>query len=425
MPTHEYSRWDGSQQFSPQSADQLFDELSQYMLDYGEDLLDNLEQWQEEHPDVVDMLVKRGYVERDKEGKFRVTPRGVRRVENKALETLFDVRGKDKLGRHDTDFRGAGQTLHEESKPYEFGDPVSNLNLHETLKNALQRESREQGDSGFSILDFGLQTRQQESEIQNPLSSRAREGASTAKIQNPDPARRSPLHIAEDDLVVYDTEFQTACATVVLLDMSGSMSRYGKFGAAKRVALALQALVRSRYQQDWLQVVGFYTYATPLGERDLLYAAPKPVSIFDSRVRMRIDLDHPPRRVPEHFTNIHAGLQFARRLLRKQPAANRQIIIVTDGEPTAHVEGRQLVLIYPPAEKTARITLAEARRCADEGIHISSFALIEDYFYLGLVNFVEQLAQVTGGISATCTAGDMGNMVVQSFVGGRRKRSRL
>ncbi len=408
MPTHEYSRWDGSQQFSPQSADELFDELSQYMLDYGEDLLDNLEQWQEEHPDVVDMLIKRGYVERDREGKFRVTPQGVRRVENKALETLFDVRGKDKLGRHDTDFRGAGQTLHEESKPYEFGDPVSNLNLHETLKNALQRRA----ESEEWRSDVGRR---------RPATDDGRRTTDHSPLA----AHHSPVTISEDDLVVYDTEFQTACATVVLLDMSGSMARYGKFGAAKRVALALQALVRSRYQQDWLQVVGFYTYATPLGERDLLYAAPKPVSIFDSRVRMRIDLDHPPRRVPEHFTNIHAGLQFARRLLRKQPAANRQIIIVTDGEPTAHVEGRQLVLIYPPAEKTARITLTEAKRCADEGIHISSFALIEDYFYLGLVNFVEQLAQVTGGISATCTAGDMGNMVVQSFVGGRRKRSRL
>jgi uncharacterized protein with von Willebrand factor type A (vWA) domain len=149
------------------------------------------------------------------------------------------------------------------------------------------------------------------------------------------------------------------------------------------------------------------------------------VSLFDSHVRLRIDLDRPPRRVPEHFTNIHAGLQFARRLLRRQPAVNRQIIIVTDGEPTAHVEGRQLVLIYPPADKTARLTLAEAQRCAKEGIHISSFALIEDYFYLGLVNFVEQLAQVTGGVSATCQAGDMGNMVIDSFVGGRRKRRRL
>lgn len=385
MPSFEYSKWDG-QAFTPQSADKLFDEFSQYLVDYGEDVLDNLERWEEEHPDVVDMLIKRGLVEKDEAGRFRVTPKGLKRIENKALEGLFDVRGKDQLGRHDTQFRGPGQTVHEESKPYEFGDPVSNLNLHETLKNALQRRAERPRQPG----------------------------------QNPD-----RVEIGEEDLVVYDTEYQTACATVVLLDMSGSMVRYGKFAAAKRVALALQALVRSRYQQDWLQTVGFYTYATPLNERALINAAPKPVSIFDSRVNLRIDLDRPPRRVPEHFTNIHAGLQFARRLLRRRPAANRQIIVITDGEPTAHVEGRQLVLQYPPSEKTARITLAEARRCANEGIHVSSFALIEDYFYLGLVNFVEQLAQVTGGVSMTCNAEDMGNMVVNSFVGGRRKRSRV
>ncbi|MBL8849348.1 MAG: VWA domain-containing protein [Planctomycetaceae bacterium] len=385
MPTFEYSQWDG-QAFTPQSADKLFDELSQYLVDYGEDVLDNLQRWEEDNPDIVDMLIKRGLVEKDEEGKYRVTPKGLRRIENKALEGLFDVRGKDKLGRHDTQFRGAGQTVHEESKQYEFGDPVSNLNMHETLKNALQRR------------------------------------AERPKQRTEHPER---VEISEEDLVVYDTEYQTACATVVLLDMSGSMMRYGKFSAAKRVALALQALVRSRYQQDSLQVVGFYTYATPLNERELINSAPKPVSIFDSRVNLRIDLDHPPRRVPEHFTNIHASLQFARRLLRRKPAANRQIIVITDGEPTAHVEGRQLVLTYPPSEKTAKITLSEARRCANEGIHVSSFALIEDYFYLGLVNFVEQMAQVTGGISMTCNADDMGNMVIDSFVGGRRKRSRV
>jgi uncharacterized protein with von Willebrand factor type A (vWA) domain len=137
---------------------------------------------------------------------------------------------------------------------------------------------------------------------------------------------------------------------------------------------------------------------------------------------MRVSLDHPPAFVPEHFTNIHAGLQFARRLLRRQPAANRQIICITDGEPTAHVEGRDVVLIYPPAEKTANVTLAEAKRCANEGIHVSSFALVEDYFYLGLVNFVEQMATVSGGIAAYCNADDLGNLVIESFNKGRHRR---
>ena len=375
MARFEYSKFDGSEEFHPQSADKIFDELSQHMLDWGDHVMDYLDQWEDEHPDVVEMLVKRGYVEKDAEGKYRVTPKGIRRVENKALEELFQVTRKDKLGKHDTEFRGAGQTVHEDSKPYEFGDPVSNLNMHETLKNALVR----QGGG-------------------------------------------SPIHVGEEDLVVYDTEYQTSCATVVLLDMSGSMTRFGKFGQAKRVAMALQSLIRSRYQGDFLQVVGFYTYASPLSERELLSSAPKPVSIYDSRVRLRISLDRPPRFVPEHFTNIHAGLQFARRILRRNPAQNKQIILVTDGEPTAHVEGRELVLIYPPAEATARLTLAEAKRCADEGLTISSFALIEDYFYLGLVNFVERLAQVTQGVAAFCNADDLGNMVLQSFVGGRKQR---
>jgi len=375
MPEFEYSRWDGSQEITPQSADELFDQLSEHLLDHGEHILDNLPDWEEEHPDLVDMLVKRGYVEKDADGKFLVTPKGIRRVENRALEGLFDIARKDKLGKHETEFRGAGQTIHEESKPYEYGDPVSNLKMHETLKNALHR----QGGG-------------------------------------------SPIHIGEEDLVVHDTEYQTACATVVLLDMSGSMNRYGKFGQAKKVALALQSLVRNKYQGDFLQVVGFYTYASPLAERELLLSAPKEVSIFDSRVNLRINLDAPPQFVPEHFTNIQAGLQFARRILMRQPAANRQIITITDGEPTAHIEGREIVLIYPPAEKTAARTLAEVKRCADEGIHLASFALIEDYFYLGLVNFVEQMAQVSGGVAAYCNAQDLGGMIVDSFIGGRRKR---
>jgi uncharacterized protein with von Willebrand factor type A (vWA) domain len=375
MPQFEYSRWDGSQEFSPQSADELFDQISQYMLQHGQEVLDNLRDWEQEHPDLIDMLIKQGYVEKDKDGKFFVTPKGIKRVENKALEELFNITRKDQIGKHETEFRGTGQTLHEESKPYEFGDPVSNLNLHETLKNALVR----QGGG-------------------------------------------SPVRIEEDDLVVHDTEYQTACATVVLLDMSGSMMRYGKFAQAKKVAMALQSLVRGKYQGDYLQVVGFYTYASPLSERELLYSAPKPVSIYDSRVRLRINLDHPPAFVPEHFTNIHAGLQFARRLLKRQPAQNKQIITITDGEPTAHIEGRDVMLIYPPAEKTRIVTLSEVRRCATEGIHLSSFALIEDYFYLGLVNFVEQMAQVSGGIAAYCNADDLGNMIIDSFVKGRRRR---
>lgn len=373
---YEYSKFDGSQAFTPQSAEKIFDQLSEYMLQYGNEVLESLKQWEEDNPDIVDLLIKEGLVEKDEGGNYIVTPKGIRRVENKALDELFDIRRKSSTGRHDTDFRGQGQVRHDESKPYEFGDPVSNLNFHETLRNAASRQ-----------------------------------GVTDGRIR-----------LTEDDLVIYDTEYQANCATVVLLDMSGSMTRMGKYGAAKKVAMSLQSLVRGRYQGDFLQVVGFYTYASPLTERELLASAPKPVSIYDPRVRLRINLDSPPPFVPQHFTNIHAGLQFARRLLRRQSATNRQIITITDGEPTAHLEGRDLMLIYPPCEQTANITLMEAKRCANEGIHLSSFALVEDYFYLELVNFVEQMAKVSGGIAAYCNANDLGNLVIDSFVGGRRKR---
>jgi Ca-activated chloride channel homolog len=372
---YRFSQFDESQLFSPQSADQLFDQLSDYMMQYGEDVLDQLDDWEETNPEILEMLIKQGLVEQDSEGKYVVTPKGIRRVQNKALEALFDVRKKGQMGKHETEFRGAGQTVHEDSRPYEFGDPVANLNLHETLKNAITRTG-----SG------------------------------------------SPVQIGEDDLVVHEMEYQTNCATVLLIDMSGSMGRYGKYAHAKKVAFALQSLVRGRYQGDFLQFVGFYSYASALTERELLNSAPKQVSIFDPRVRLRISLDNPPGFVPQHFTNIHAGLQFARRVLKRQAAQNKQIIVITDGEPTAHLENRDLMLIYPPSQVTEQITLAEAKRCSQEGIHVSSFALIEDYFYLELVNFVEKMAKVTGGIAAYCNAQDLGNMVLDSFIGGRRKR---
>jgi uncharacterized protein with von Willebrand factor type A (vWA) domain len=370
MPHFEYSQWDGSQEFQPLSAESV---------NYGENVLRRFDELEPEQQDLLDLLVKEGYVEQDETGQYRVSPKGIRRIEEKALTDLFQLAQRDTMGKHDTGQRGAGQVKHEDSKPYEYGDSLANLNLHETLRSALARQQAE--------------------------------------------ARAAPpIQVGPEDFVVYETEYQTTCATVVLLDMSGSMARYGKFYHAKKVAMGLQALVRGRYPEDWLQVIGFYTYATPLSERDLIRCGPKPVSIFNDRVLMRIPLDRPPSFVPEHFTNIQAGLRFARRALSRQPCQNKQIIVVTDGEPTAHLEEREIVLIYPPAEKTARRTLEEVVRCSNDGIHLSAFALIEDYFYLGLVNFVEEMAKVSRGVAAYCTAGQLGKYVLDSFQAGHRTR---
>jgi Ca-activated chloride channel family protein len=376
MPLIEYSQYDGSQEFRPQSADRAFEQITEYLLQYGDRVLRQLDDLDDdEQNDLVELLQKEGLIEKDAEGRYRVAPKGLRRIQEGALTELFQTFQRDGIGKHDTPQKGAGTVRLEDSKPYQYGDSLAHLNLHETLKNALVRQGG------------GL-----------------------------------PLHPHYEDFVVHETEYQANCSTVVLIDMSGSMGRYGKYYMTKKVALALQAMVRGQYPQDTLQMVGFYTYANVMTERELLASAPKPVSLFDSRVHLRYSLDDPPKRVPQHFTNIHAGLRLGRSLLMKSGAANKQIIIITDGEPTAHIEGREVVLIYPPAEKTAAHTLAEARRCASAGIRVSSFALIEDYFYLGLVNFVEELARVTEGVAAYCSADDLGKYVFDSFVGGRRSR---
>lgn len=378
MPLFEYSRWDGSQQFTPQSADRAFDQIAEYLMRYGDQVMRQFDELDEDSREILELLQKEGLIEQDGEGRWRVAPKGLRRIQEGALTELFQTFHRDAIGRHDTPQKGGGTVRLEDSKPYVYGDSLAHLNLHETLKNTLVRQGG------------GL-----------------------------------PLQPQYEDFVVHETEYQANCATVVLIDMSGSMGRYGKYYMTKKVALALQAMVRGQYPQDSLQMVGFYTFASTLTERELLNSAPKPVSIFDSRVHLRFSLDDPPRRAPLHFTNIHAGLKLARNMLMRSGAANRQIIIITDGEPTAHVEDREVVLIYPPAEKTARATLAEAKRCAVAGIRVSSFALVEDYFYLGLVNFVEEMARVTQGVAAYCSADDIGKYVFDSFLNGRRSRKMI
>ena len=375
MSHYEYTRWDGSQEFQPQSADKAFDQIAEYLLQHGEQVLRSLDRLDDDEPEILDLIQKEGLIEKDGEGKWQVSPKGLRRIQNEALTSLFQTFNRDAIGRHDTAQKGEGTVRLDDSKPYVYGDSLANLNLHETLKNAMVRQGG------------GL-----------------------------------PIRLHHEDYVVHETEYQTRCATVVLIDMSGSMGRYGKYAMTKKVALALQAMVRAQYATDSLQMIGFYSFANLMTERELINSAPKPISMYDSRIHLRFDLDTPHKRIPQHFTNIDAGLRLARNHLARQAAQNKQIIVITDGEPTAHIEGREIVLIYPPSDKTARATLNEVKRCASAGIRVSSFALIEDYFYTGLVNFVEEMARVSQGVAAYCSTEDLGQFVFDSFIGGRRTR---
>ena len=230
------------------------------------------------------------------------------------------------------------------------------------------------------------------------------------------------INFNESDFELHLHEGMTSCSTVVLLDMSGSMMRYGRFLSAKKVAMAMQALVRSRFPQDTIDFVGFYSGANKIPEMALPLTMPKPVTIYDYQVRLQVPLDQLDK-APQHFTNLHMGLQLARRILRKRTSENKQIFIITDGQPTAHVEGDFCYLLYPPDQRSTVATLKEAVLAVREGCRLSTFALIEDYWGMDWVGFVDQLTKLTKGVAFYTSSGELANCIMESYLSGRKKKA--
>jgi uncharacterized protein with von Willebrand factor type A (vWA) domain len=388
-----YGEYDGQEFPTP---DKLFgfDQLMQFIMQYGEQALKAIEQMMENpkddnQSDLLEQLLKEGMLDKDGKGRLRLTPRAISKMQRKALMEVFaNLRTGQREG-HEKITPGLGGERIEGTKPYQYGDPVSELDLHTTLHNALTRhglpqrkdaESRGHGDAGKGI------------------------------------------KFDEHDFELHLHEGVTSCSTVVLLDMSGSMMRYGRFLAAKKVALAMQALVRGRFPQDTLDFVGFYSGAARIPEIAIPLAMPKPVTVYDYQVRMKVPLSQIDR-APQHFTNLHMGLQLARRILRKRQSENKQIFIITDGQPTAHVEGDYVYLLYPPDQRSTLATLKEAVTAVREGCRVSTFALIEDYWGMDWVGFVDQLARLTKGVAFYTSSGELASCIMESYLSGRKKKA--
>ena len=388
-----YGEYDGQEFPTP---DKLFgfDQLMQFIMQYGEQALKAIEQMMDNpkddaQSDLLEQLLEEGMLDKDGKGRLRLTPRAISKMQRKALMEVFaNLRTGQREG-HEKITPGLGGERIEGTKPYQYGDPVSELDLHTTLHNALTRhglpqrkdaESRGHGDAGKGI------------------------------------------KFDEHDFELHLHEGVTSCSTVVLLDMSGSMMRYGRFLAAKKVALAMQALVRGRFPQDTLDFVGFYSGAARIPEIAVPLAMPKPVTVYDYQVRMKVPLSQIDR-APQHFTNLHMGLQLARRILRKRQSENKQIFIITDGQPTAHVEGDFVYLLYPPDQRSTLATLKEAVTAVREGCRVSTFALIEDYWGMDWVGFVDQLARLTKGVAFYTSSGELASCIMESYLSGRKKKA--
>ncbi|HWB53771.1 MAG TPA: VWA domain-containing protein [Tepidisphaeraceae bacterium] len=382
-----YGEFDGSE-FPTQDKLFDFDQLMQFIMQHGEQALKAMEQMlsdPDKASDILQQLIDEGLLEQDGQGKLRLTPRAIGRMQRKALMEVFANLRQGNRDGHERTTPGAGGERIEGTKPYQYGDPVSELDLHQTLRNAMAREK----------------------------------GLAASAASSP-PNRK--IKFAERDFEMHLHEGMTSCSTVVLLDMSGSMMRYGRFLAAKKVAMAMQALVRSRFPQDSIDFVGFYSGANRIPDHLLPLAMPKPVTIYDYQVRLRVPIDQLDK-APQHFTNLHMGLQLARRILRKRTSENKQIFIVTDGQPTAHVEGDFCYLLYPPDQRSTVATLKEAMLAVREGCRLSTFALIEDYWGMDWVGFVDQLTRLTKGVAFYTSSGELANCIMESYLSGRKKKA--
>ena len=310
----------------------------------GEEARETLDQLK----NLLEILEEAGYI-RKKGNTWEMTPRGTRKIGHKALAEIYQNLKNQSFGKHQVAEFGRYGERADDTKAYEFGDPF-HLDLKQTMMNALNREGP-----------------------------------------------GSPVSLHPDDFEVHRSETLTQTATVLMLDLSWSMALRGSFQAAKKVALALNNLIRMQYPRDSLYLVGFSAYARELKTEELPYVR------WDETVL---------------GTNMHHALLIAQQLLAKHKVGTRQIIMISDGEPTAHLERGRSYFAYPPSPITIRETLKEVKHCTQKGIVINTFMLDRNYY---LKEFVGQVAKINRGRVFYTTPDQLGEYILVDFVSHKRK----
>ena len=283
-----------------------------------------------------------------------LTPKGIRKIGETALTDIFSSLKRNKLSEHETGLRGSGSAKPEESKEYEFGDPF-NLNVVNTLKNSLVRESEDGG-----------------------------------------------IKIEPGDFEVYETEYHSHATTALLLDLSWSMSFQGRFPAAKRVALALDHLIRTKYPKDDFHIIGFSTGARKLTTKELA------VTTWDSN---------------DPFTNIQEALSVAAKTISRYKNTNKQIILITDGQPTAYYLDGYLQVELPMffgglSPRATFETLKEVKRVTGMGIRINTFMLDDSP---ALRRFVDEMTRINKGRAFFTTPDQLGKYLFVDYLKRKRK----
>jgi len=302
----------------------------------------------EQLKELMKMLEEAGYIQ--KKGKnWELTAKGIRKIGQKALQDIFNKLKRDGFGRHVSPFRGIGGERTDESKTYQFGDPFL-LDLEKTLMNAVHRR--------------GIGT---------------------------------PVGLEKEDFEVYRTEFTTQSSTVLMIDLSMSMVYNGCQPAAKKVAVALESLIRSQFPRDNLYVVGFSFVAREYKPDELVE-----MGRYDNSTG----------------TNMAHGFMLARQLLARHHGVNKQIIMITDGGPTVWFENGEWQFFYPPNPYAEQQTLLEVQRCTREGITINTFMLEDDRW---MVAFVNQLSKINNGRTFYADKNNLGEYLLVDYLNSKKK----
>ncbi len=325
-------------------------QLAEVDIDQARDLLgDDAARSLDRLKELAQMLKDAGLIDQ-RDGRYELTPKGVRALGQKALGDLFRKMLRDRPGRHEIERSGAGHERTYEHKPYEFGDPF-HLNVEQTVRNAITRQ-----------------------------------GSGT------------PVRLTPDDFEVERTEVTTRSATVLMLDVSMSMPMRDNFLPAKKVAMALHALITTQFPRDYFGLVSFGRVAREV----------KPQLLPE----MGWDF--------EWGTNMQHALLLARQQLERQ-SGTKQIIMVTDGEPTAHIERGEAVFQYPPSYTTIEQTLKEVQRCTKAGIRINTFMLDESPY---LQDFVRRMMEMNRGRAFFVSPETLGDYVLVDFLEHRQAHRR-
>ncbi len=340
--------------------------------------MESLEEMRRQVENLVREQAERQGLEKNKDGSgFRLTPQAYKIFQGKLLERIFSELAPSRTGRHEGEIIGEGAVELQQTKAYEFGDSVANIDMPQTVINALLRQGDER-----------------------------------------------PIRLRGDDIVVHKTRNHPKCATAVVMDMSGSMRYDGQYINVKRMALALQGLITSEYPGDFLRFFEMYTFAKLRKPGEIIEMMPKPVTIHDPWVRLKCDMaddEISEHQIHPHFTNIQHSLQLARQNLVNCDTPNRQIVLITDGLPTAHFEGSMLYMLYPPDPQTEAATMREAALCSREGITINIFLVPSWSQSQEDIRFAHRLAQSTSGRVFFTSGNNLDRFVLWDYVKNRRE----